>query len=77
MEVGEGDAEVCLSVAVGDHHRRAVTAAMMQAHMGTTFFVDGVKKNFSCVHGSKMAIGEVMFLSAIAWVKGGERKILT
>ncbi len=41
--------------------------------MGTTFFVEGVKKFFSCVHGSKMAIGEVMFLAAIAWVKRGGR----
>ena len=47
--------------------------------MGTTFFVEGGKKFFSCVHGSKMAIGEVMLLAAIAWVKGGEgwgKKIL-
>ena len=41
--------------------------------MGTTFFVEGVKNFFSCVHGSKMAIGEVMFLAAIAWVKKGGR----
>ena len=47
-------------------------------HIGTTFFVEGVKIFFSCVHGSKIAIGEVMFLAAIAWVKkgeGGGRKI--
>ena len=42
-------------------------------HMGTTFFVGGVKNFFPCVHGSKMAIGEVMFLAAIAWVKRGGR----
>ncbi len=42
-------------------------------HMGTTFFVEGVKDFFSCVHGSKMAIGEVMFLAAIAWVKRGRK----
>ncbi len=42
-------------------------------HMGTTFFVEGVKNFFSCVHGSKMATGEVMFLAAIAWVKRGGR----
>ncbi len=41
--------------------------------MGTTFFVEGVKNFFSCVHGSKMVIGEVMFLAAIAWVKMGGR----
>ena len=39
--------------------------------MGTTFFVEGVEDFFSCVHGSKIAIGEVMFLAAIAWVKRG------
>ncbi len=43
----------------------------MGSHMGTTFFVVG-KNFFSCVHGSKMAKGEVMFLAAVAWVKGGE-----
>ncbi len=47
--------------------------------MGTAFFVEeGGKNFFSCVHGSKMALGEVMFLAVIAWVKrggrGGERK---
>ncbi len=41
-------------------------------HMGTTFFVEGGKNFFSCVHGSKMAIGKVMFLAAVALVKGGE-----
>ncbi len=41
--------------------------------MGTAFFVEGGKKFFSCVHGSKMAIGEVMFLAAIARVKRGGR----
>ncbi len=41
--------------------------------MGITFFVEGVKNFFSCVHGSKMAKGEVMFLAAIAWVKRGGR----
>ncbi len=49
--------------------------------MGTTFFIEGMNNFFSCVHGSKMAIGEVMFLAAIAWVKrgegGGGRKILS
>ncbi len=49
--------------------------------MGTTFFVEGVKNFFPCVHGSEMTIGEVMFLAAIAWVKrggrGGGRKFLT
>ncbi len=40
--------------------------------MGTTFFVEGVKNYFPCVHGSKMAKGEVMFLAAIACMKGGE-----
>ncbi len=39
--------------------------------MGTAFFVEGGKNFFSCVQGSKKAIGEVMFLAAIAWVKGG------
>ncbi len=41
--------------------------------MGTAFFIEGGKKFFSCVHGSKMAIGEVIFLAAIAWVKEGGR----
>ena len=41
------------------------------AHMGTAFFVEEGKNFFSCVHGSKKATGEVMFLAAIAWVKGG------
>ncbi len=40
--------------------------------MGTAFFIEGGKNFFSCVHGSKMATGEVMFLAAIAWVKRGE-----
>ncbi len=42
--------------------------------MGTTFFVEeGVKKYMYSipVYGSKMATGEVMFLVAVAWVKGG------
>ncbi len=30
---------------------------------GTMFFL--------CVHGKKMSPGEVIFLAAIAWVKGG------
>ena len=38
-------------------------------HMGTTFFIEGAKNFFSCVHGSKIARGEVMFLAAIAWMK--------
>ncbi len=41
--------------------------------MGTAFFIEGGKEFFSCVHGSKMAVGEVMFLAAIAWVKRGGR----
>ncbi len=44
--------------------QKHVSAGAEQAHMGTTFFVEGVKNFFSCVHGSKMAIGEVMFLAA-------------
>ncbi len=44
--------------------------------MGTAFLIEGGKNFFSCVHGSKMAIGEVIFLAAIAWVKEGEKKIL-
>ncbi len=40
--------------------------------MGTTFFVEGVKI-FLCLHWSKIAIGEVMFLAAIVWVKGEGR----
>ncbi len=43
--------------------------------MGKAFFVEGGKNLFSCVHGSKIAIGEVMFLAAVAWVKGGGEKI--
>ncbi len=42
---------------------------LLQPHMGTTFFAEGVKNFFPCVHRSKMAIGEVMFFAAIAWVK--------
>ncbi len=38
-------------------------------HMGTTFFVEGVKNFFSFVHGSKMAIGEVMFLQMCQAIK--------
>ena len=38
---------------------------------GHRFFRRGGKNFFPCVHGSKMAIGEVMFLAALAWVKGG------
>ncbi len=45
---------------------------LLLPHMGTTFFVEGVNNFFPCVHGSKMAIGEVMFLAAIAWVNRGE-----
>ena len=45
--------------------------SILPAHMGTIFFVKVAKKFFSCVHGSKMLPGEVMFLAAIAWVKGG------
>ncbi len=41
---------------------------MLSTHMGTTFFVEGVKKKFSCVHGS---FGEVLFSAATAWVRGG------
>ncbi len=37
--------------------------------MGTTFFIEGANNFFSCVHGSKIARGEVMFLAAIAWMK--------
>ncbi len=40
---------------------------------GHHFFRRGGEDFFSCVHGSKMAIGEVMFLAAIAWVKRGGR----
>ena len=46
---------------------------------GRHFFRRGGEDFFPFVHGSKMAIGEVMFLAAIAWVKrgeGGGRKIL-
>ncbi len=43
----------------------------LMPHMGTAFFVEGGEKFFSCVHGSKMAIGEVMLLAATARVKGG------
>ncbi len=39
--------------------------------MGTTFFVEGGEDFFHVYMGQKMAIGEVMFLAAIAWVKGG------
>ncbi len=39
--------------------------------MGTASFVELGKNFFSCIHGSKIAIGEVMFLAAVAWVKGG------
>ncbi len=35
------------------------------------FFIEGGENFFPCVHGSKMAIGEVMFLAAVAWMKGG------
>ncbi len=38
---------------------------------GHHFFHRGGGEFFSCVHGSKMAIGEVMFLAYVAWVKGG------
>ncbi len=41
--------------------------------MGTAFFAEGGKKKISCVHGSKMATGEVMFFADVAWVKGGGR----
>ena len=47
---------------------------------GHHFFCRGGEEFFLCVHGSEMAIGKVMFLTAIAWVKGGKgegRKILT
>ena len=39
---------------------------------GHHFFHRGGEEFFLCVHGSKMAIGEVMFLAALAWVKRGE-----
>ena len=48
-----------------------VSKPRRQPHMGTAYFTEGVKNLFSCVHGSEMAIGEVMFLAAIAWVKRG------
>ena len=38
---------------------------------GHHFFRRGGEDFFSFVHGSKMALGEVMFLGAVAWVKGG------
>ncbi len=41
--------------------------------MGITFFIEGAKIFLICVHGSIMALGEVMFLAAVAWVKGGEK----
>ncbi len=44
-----------------------------RTQMGTTFFANGVKIFFSCVHGSKRALGEVMFLAALDWVKGRGR----
>ena len=36
------------------------------------FYRRGGEEFFLCVHGSKKAIGEVMFLAATAWVKRGE-----
>ncbi len=44
---------------------------------GHRFFRRGGKFFFSCVHGSKKAIEEVMFLAAVAWVKGEEGKFYT
>ncbi len=39
---------------------------------GHRFFVEGGGAEFfSCVNGSKMAIGEVMFFAAVAGVKRG------
>ena len=38
---------------------------------GHGFFHRGGEYIFSCVHGSKVAIGEVMFLAAIAVKRGG------
>ncbi len=42
---------------------------------GHHFFCRGGEKIVSCVHGSKMAIEEAMFLAAIAWVKRGGRGV--
>ncbi len=41
----------------------------LSPHRGTAFFIEGGGRIFLCVHGSKLAIGEVMFLDAVAWVK--------
>ncbi len=40
--------------------------------MGTAFSVEGGGELFVCVHGSKMTVGEVMFLAVKASVKRGE-----
>ncbi len=40
-------------------------------YMGTTLSIEGVEIFISFVHGSKMVLGKVKFLAAVAWVKGG------
>ncbi len=56
---------------MGNEDTKLKYKIVAHAHMGTTFLVEGVKNFFTCVHGSKMALEEVLCLAAVARVKGG------